>query len=812
MTDRETYRRATDIFGAATGMPELEQEGFVVRACDGDGGLLELVRRMLESDRRSSCLDRPLAAMLDPEEEIDEAVALPASIGGFRLLARLGAGGMGVVYEAEQDQPRRRVALKLLRPQALSASMISRFRYEAELLGRLQHPYVAQVYAAGTEDLRGVPRPWIAMELVRGSPIDEYARRHDLSLENRLELLARVADAVQHAHQRGIIHRDLKSANVLVDEAGAPKVLDFGVARAEIADLRESMRTTPGLIVGTLPTMSPEQALATADLDARTDVYSLGVVAYEVLAGRLPLEVAELPLPLALRRVLEEDPPKLGALDRNLAGDVEVVVSKALEKDRERRYASAAAFGADLRRVRSGEPVEARPPSSIYLLRKLARRHRGLAVGSGLALLAVLAGLLAFALQSRATARAQFRAAEEARTVTAIDGYLLEDLLASPDPRESGREVRVLDVLERAAAGAEEAFPDSPELLARVRSTLGKSFFALDEFDLADQNLRASLDWQREHRGERDPNTLETEASLIELLVARQRFDEALPLARDSLARQREVLGIDHRTSLTTATNLATALMEDAPGEAEAMLRDVVARRERTLGADDTATLLARENLATLLSRQGRIEEALEMREACLALRRARYGDRDPGTLIARSFLASARLSISRLHDPVGTYQELVKEMEGVFGERHHRTTEAKLGLAVALERSGRPEEAIALYEAVIELRRTTLGEAHSETIEAEILTIEALQRLGLSDAAVTLAEETLRHRESGSGDAVSLGRTRLLAGETRLASGDRKLAARHARAALEALERAPERIAADMRRRARRVLQESEE
>ena len=800
MNESELHGKAKDIFLAAVELETERRARWIEEACSGDEELRHTVEEMIAADGRSGVLDEPAFSAADVEEPV------PERIGPFRILAVLGRGGMGVVYEAEQEAPQRRVAVKMLRPGLLSRSLTARFRYEAELLGRLQHPGIAQVFAAGAEELQGVSRPWIAMELVRGVRIDAHARA--LDVRERLELLARVADAVHHAHQRGIVHRDLKSANVLVDEAGDPKVLDFGIARAEGAESHASLRTSPGEIVGTLQTMSPEQAMASADLDARTDIYSLGVVAYEVLAGRAPLLLSNLPLHAALRRVVEDEPPRLGTLDRALSGDVEVVVAKALEKDRERRYASAAAFAADLRRIPAGEPVEARPPSSVYLLSKLARRHRGLTVGVGLALLATVAGLTAFALQARATARADSRAAAEAQAAAAIDGYLIQDLLAAPDPRVRGRDVRVLDVLQGAAARAADAFADSPERLARVRATLGKSFLALDELELAEQNLRASLAWLRAQRGENDPLTLETEGTLIELLTARQRRDEVLPLARASLARQRAVLGPDHRTTLTTATNLATTIFQGGElAEAETMLRDVIARRERTLGVDDTATLLARENLASVLVRTGRLDEGIREREASLALRRARYGERDPGTLQARLFVAQERLGQETLRDPVATLEALIEELRTVFGERHHRVGEAMSSLASALERSGRPEDALGAYEQTIELLTAALGARHETTIVAKCKTIEALQRLGMLEQAVALAEECVADSEAGSGGPISLGIARLLAGETQLATGDRERAALHLRVAVELFGGAQEPIAKTFLARAHAAL-----
>jgi tetratricopeptide (TPR) repeat protein len=654
----------------------------------------------------------------------------------------------------------------------------------------LQHPGIAQVYAAGTEESEGGTRPWIAMELVRGTPLLEFAREHELDRPARLELVARIADAVHHAHQRGIIHRDLKSANVLVDEAGDPKVLDFGVARAEGAELRATLTTTPGLIVGTLQTMSPEQAEASPDLDARTDVYSLGAIAYELLSGRPPLELTALPLSVALLKLLQDEPIRLGAIDRSLAGDIQVVVSKALEKQRDRRYASAAAFAADLRRILCGEPVEAHPPSTMYLLSKLARRHRGLAIGAGLALLASAAGLVAFALQSRATARAERAAAQESRASAAIDDFLLQDLIRSPDPRVKGRDVRVLDVLEGAAAHAEEVFAEDPELLARVRSTLGKSFLALDELELAEVNLRSALAWLVEHRGERFEGTLETESTLIELLAAREAAEEAEPLARSSLARQREVLGRDHPTTLATATNLATVLMRLGElEESESILLEVIEARERTRGVDDTTTLLAHENLAVVLLMDGRILESIRRRASALALRRARYGDRDPGTLLARLNLASSQLGARSLPDSISTFEGLLEEMRLVFGERHHQTSRATMGLAGALARAGRVEEALERFEEVVLLRREVLGPGHTETLDAQLGLIQALASNGMFEEAAGVAQECLAEQEAFRGNPFSLGLAQLVAGETQIAVGRVEQGRDHLEAALQALE-----------------------
>jgi tetratricopeptide (TPR) repeat protein len=318
---------------------------------------------------------------------------------------------MGVVYEAEQDNPRRPVALKVLRPGLVSPALLRRFAGEAHILGRLHHPGIAAIYEAGVAD---DGQPFFALEYVRGVALDEYARRHGLDGAARLGLLARVCDAVQHAHEQGVIHRDLKPSNILVDEAGQPKVLDFGVARTTDADLLTNAdRTRTGQLVGTLSYMSPEQvATEPAALDRCSDVYTLGVILFELLTGRLPYPLEHLPLPEAARVIREQEPARLGALDARCRGDIETIVGKALEKDPARRYPSAAEVAADIRRHLRHEPIRARPPSALYQLGKFARRHKAL-VATTATFLALL--LLAGALAAWQAVRLAHSEADQAR-------------------------------------------------------------------------------------------------------------------------------------------------------------------------------------------------------------------------------------------------------------------------------------------------------------------------------------------------------------------------------------------------------------
>jgi eukaryotic-like serine/threonine-protein kinase len=426
----DRHDRAWAVFDQLAGVPAAEREAVLRDACGDDLALRSEVDRLLALDDRltsaagrAGFLRSPLvgrAGRTSPRPASEPApppqgrLGLPDRVGRYRVLHLLGEGGMGAVYEAEQDSPHRLVALKVIRPSLLSPAFLKRFAQEVEILGRLRHPGIAQIYEAGVaEDAQ----PFFAMEFIRGLPLDEYTNRHGLDPAARVGLLARVADAVQHAHDRGIIHRDLKPANILVDETGQPKVLDFGVARATGADLLTAAGLTrTGQLLGTPNYMSPEQVAADpAAIDQRADVYALGIILFELLAHQLPHQLENRPLAEAARLILEHDPPRLGSIHPELRGDVETIVAKVLEKDPARRYQTAADLAADLRRWLAHEPILARPPSALYHLRKFARRHTGLVGGVAATMAALVLGLVTTVLFALGEARQRGQAEHHAR-------------------------------------------------------------------------------------------------------------------------------------------------------------------------------------------------------------------------------------------------------------------------------------------------------------------------------------------------------------------------------------------------------------
>lgn len=418
---REHHERVGSLFLEVVDLPMAQRDAVLDQHCAGDPALRGAVEDLLKHDQQSDALDEDaLAAGLQFQASNDDAVhRIPERIGRYRILRRIGEGGMGIVYEAEQDNPRRRVALKVLPPGTSSRELVRRFRREAHLLGRLQHPGIAHIYEAGVAD-DGSRRPYLSMELIEGVTLARYARSSPLSARQILHLMLAVCDAVQHAHERGIVHRDLKPLNILV--VGAPglpptiKILDFGIARGPEADAHtETLNTNPGQLLGTLAYMSPEQVEGQSSrVDARSDVYALGVMLFELLGGRLPLDVHDHSIVETARRIREDEPTLLGTIDTAFRGDIETIVAKALEKDPARRYVSAGELADDLRRHLENRPIRARPSSTMYQLRKFARRHRVL-VSAVAAVFVILCGATAVSVRyaviaSRERTEAQRRA------------------------------------------------------------------------------------------------------------------------------------------------------------------------------------------------------------------------------------------------------------------------------------------------------------------------------------------------------------------------------------------------------------------
>ena len=445
------------LFNEAQRLPAGERAGFLDERCVDNDELREGVEQLLGQEARdSNPMDDPgllsgASSLLEDALLGVDDVELPSAIGSYRILRRLGEGGMGIVFLAEQQNPSRKVALKIIREGYDSGELMRRFLYESRILGSLQHPGIAQIHEAGHAEVESamglIEIPFIAMEFVDGDDLGAHVEKRELATPDRLILFANICDAVAHAHERGIIHRDLKPGNILVDGSGQPKILDFGVARSADPGMASvSMHTQTGQLVGTLAYMSPEQVSEAPDeVGFRSDVYSLGVILYELLSGRRPHDLRKVPIPEAIRIIRQDDPSHLSTIDPGLRGDLDLIVRKALEKERERRYASVAAMAADIRRHLDDEAIEARPASRVYRMRKFARRHRGLVVGLALTFIVLIAGILGVGLFALRSKRLAERArAEEAYSKRQLYVLRLRDAVHALESFDQSRAHRSL--------------------------------------------------------------------------------------------------------------------------------------------------------------------------------------------------------------------------------------------------------------------------------------------------------------------------------------------------------------------------------
>lgn len=745
-------------------------------------------------------LTTPAAATVsDPGTALRSGVRVAA----YTLVRPLGRGGMGVVYVAEQHNPRRMVALKLIRPGLTDPELLGRFAYEAQILGRLQHPGIAQIYEAGTTDTGDGPQPFFAMELVSGRPLAAFLADRQFGIRERVALFIRICAAVQHAHTKGVIHRDLKPGNILVSDDGQPKILDFGVARATGGDVQACTRyTTMGQLVGTVPYMSPEQIGGDPrELDTRSDVYALGVILYELLAGRLPYDLAHRPLPEIARIIREVAPLPLGAANRALRGDLELIAAHALEKDRGQRYQSAADLAADLQRYLDDEAVVARPPSAWYRARKFARRRRALVVSAAVVALAVLGGLvatsaaLARALRAERTANtrlaeslaarraeaAQRRIAEQARaraeleaeTAAAVNAFL-NDMLASVDPAEGDREITVREVLDRAAEGISGALPGRPLVEAAVRRTIGRSYLGLGLYEQALAQLEAALAIRTRCLDGDAPEVLASLSDVATALQNLSRLDEAQTQFERALDLHTQVYGEMHVETLAARNNLGLLLvLRGRYAEAEPHFRAALAGHERVSGPESLETLDALSNLAALLEYQGRLDEAEPLARASLDARRRAFGPRHPGTLVAINNLGTLLAAADRLDEAEPLYKEGLELSRQVLGAEHPETLISMANMAGLLRDRRKFDDAEALYRETLAIRRRLLGPAHLDTIASLRDLGLTVRDLGRLDEAATLLEEAVAAaRENLGADAPdtvaavhALGTVRLLQG-----------------------------------------------
>jgi len=695
----EQWKKIKEIVGEALEREPRERAFFLEEACAQDESLRAEVESLLSASEKSAGLSEPAFA----GQPFDTDAHGFKSIGPYRLIRKLGEGGMGQVWLAEQTAPvRRQVALKLIRAGVYDKAILERFQSERQALAMMDHPVIAKVFDPGST---AEGQPYLVMEYVPGPPIIEYCDQKKMKIRERLGLFTQACEGVQHAHQKAIIHRDLKPANILVVEIDGkpmPRIIDFGLAKAVTPSLEgQSLFTRSGSFLGTPGYMSPEQTDPGKGVDTRTDVYSLGVVLYVLLTGALPFEgKPKRPLDETLRQLREEDPPrpstKVSAehaaersaepmqLASELRGDLDWITMKAIDRDRSRRYGSPAELAADIQHYLRNEPILARPASKGYRLRKYVRRHRIIVTAS-----AVIAGLLiTSALVQAVELRRTTRERNRANRITEF----MTSMFKVSDPSEArGTTITAREILDKASNDIQTGLANDPQLQAQMMGTMAEVYINLGLYsraqslleravDIASRDrgptnreplrysrslawvlkqeghfadseklLRRNLEIQRRAFGPADPDTLNTMEHLSETLVQEGRLDESESLAKQVLVIQRGVLGSDHRDTLTTMANLGgTLLQEGKLDEAERLLRETLARQRRILGPESLGTLSTTDNLATTLTQMKRYDEAEQLFLAVVRTDLRVLGPDHPETSLANYNLACLNAHLNR--------------------------------------------------------------------------------------------------------------------------------------------------------------------
>ena len=649
----DRHARMSEIFIEACDLDADQRPPFLDAACGDDEVLRREVDDLLAQDSRAAAVDTPLLDVPSALEDVEEP--LPERIGPFEIIGLLGTGGMGRVYRARQEHPDREVAVKVIRSGLMRPELQRRLRHEARILGRLQHVGIAQVLEAGTLD---DGRPYLAMELIEGERIDTYARVARLTHQDRIRLVIKVCEAVQHAHDNGIVHRDLKPGNILVNETGQPKVLDFGVARlAEGEDRMTTIETRVGQVLGTLPYMSPEQISGVQEaVDRRTDVYALGALLYEMLAGHPPYDLNRKSIVEAARLIEETEPSRLSSIDSAYRGDIETMVHKALEKDRDRRYDSAAELSADLGRYLDHQPIVARPPSLAYSAWLFTRRHRALVVATGLVVAALLASTVvstAFAIEAR---RAGAREARERTSAEHVVAEMREMLIAG-SPHRMGEEVTVAEMLQAAISRLDNQ-PVEPFVEASMRTAIGESLMASRRDPEGEVQARRAVELFRSLG--RKGTDYASALNLLGLTIAHQgRDEEAIPFLREAA---------------------------EQPGQ------------------DDEQQTSVLQNLAGALLRVGHHEEALPLIQQELDWR-LEHGEMVMAIASMRQ-MGRAQLALNQFDDAADSFQNALATTEEVLPPSHPMLPSTLGELATARLGQGRFDEAGAAFERAWELVR----------------------------------------------------------------------------------------------------------
>ncbi len=781
--DSARYNRISEIFAQAMDMPADQRTQFLKSECGNDQALLDEVNDLLHRDEKPAAVDTPVIDQNVTHklltDSFSDAITKPKEIGPYEIIDVLGVGGMGTVYRAKQQYPSRTVALKVVQTPLYSRSMTRRIEYEAQVLARLQHVGIAQVYEAGTAKLNGVTVPFFAMELVEGRTLTSHAETYNLNTREKLEVIRRVCAAVQHAHRQGVIHRDLKPANVLITNDGQPKVLDFGIARVTDSDIQTTtLHTDVGQLVGTVAYMSPEQVAGdSSNIDTRSDVYALGVLAFELLTGQLPHAVGGKTIAEAARIIQHENPRTLRGFSSEFQGDLETVIFKALEKDRERRYGSAAEFSADLRRYLDNEPVIARPASLTYQLSKFAQRNRSLVasiVAAFVLLIVAVAGtsyglvrlqksndLLANESRKLVEANTSLQEAKEAveeetKKMTAVNTFLGR-MLRAPDPMgdEGGRRnMTVVEMLDREVGNIEEAFKDQPAIESAVRTTIGSTYAGLGRYPEAEVQLKIALQKHKQSGGPESYDTQRAKRDLGGVLVKLGRVDEAIPLMRESLEIQGQNEADEWSIEYAVAAlRFGWALEKQGQyEEAERWIRPAIPVVNAAGDSHRFVHAAAVNNLAKVIAKLGRPVEAEKLYTQAHNTFIELHGENHSSVGVTMNNIARMRQMQGDKEGAAEGHLKAVDILRKSLGSDHPSLATVVNNVGLLYFDIGRMEDAEKHLREALRIYRTAYGDDHPETIDGHYALALVIYELERYEEAADTYKLAFEHRRDSLG------------------------------------------------------------